>query len=418
MAGGYGQPVPDRIVVVGASLAGLRTAEALRAGGHAGPITLVGEEEHLPYDRPPLSKQLLTGKVGADATRLVVPGSLDVEWMLGTRATGLDLANRTVLVDSTGHAAGTAFGHAAGQELPFDGLVIATGARPKILPGAPPAPGVHYLRTLDDAEALAADLSGSQGLVVIGAGFIGLEVASSAASLGVPVVVLEALPVPLERALGARMGQAVMEWHRRKGIDVRAGIGVNEIVLGESRPEGVRLHDGTVVPADTVVVGVGVAPCTEWLEGSGVDLVDGALCDSRLRVLSEGRPVPDVVAVGDVARWAHPAYGEPVRVEHWTHAAESGEAAASTLLRGDQAEPYAPVPYFWSDQHGLKLQFVGRALAGDEVVFVEGSFEEERFLVAYGRDGRLVAALGMRRPARVMALQRMIGEGAPFPPQL
>lgn len=358
----------------------------------------------MPYDRPPLSKHVLSGKVEASRTELLVPDSLDAEWLLGTRATGLDVAEGKVLLST-------------GEEVGYDGLVITTGSRPKILPGAPPGPGIHYLRTRDDAEALAADLSRSKATVVIGAGFIGLEVASSAASLGVPVVVLEALPVPLERAIGADMGLAVMEWHRSKGIDVRAGVGVNEILLGAERPEGVRLHDGTVVPADTVVIGIGVSPCTDWLEGSGVDLVDGVVCDERLRVMADGEPVPGVVAAGDVARWAHPGYGEGVRVEHWTNAAESGEAAAHTLLEGDQAPPYGPVPYFWSDQHGLKLQFVGQTRGGDELSFLEGSFEEERFVVAYGRDAKLVAALGMRRPARIMALQRLIASGEPYPPE-
>jgi 3-phenylpropionate/trans-cinnamate dioxygenase ferredoxin reductase component len=242
-------------------------------------------------------------------------------------------------------------------------------------------------------------------------------VASSAQQLGVPTVVLEALPVPLERALGAGMGRAVMEWHRSKGTDIRAGVGVDELVLRrDGRPEAVRLSDGSSVPADTVVVGVGVSPVTDWLDGSGLDLSDGVRCDSRLRVLANGHPIPGVVAAGDVARWDHPRYPDPIRVEHWTNATEAGEAAARTLLLDDQAPEYDPIPYFWSDQHGVKLQFVGQAAPGDQTVFLEGSFEEDRLLVAYGREGRLVGALGMRRPARVMALQQAIAEGAAFPP--
>jgi NADPH-dependent 2,4-dienoyl-CoA reductase/sulfur reductase-like enzyme len=402
------RPPYQHIVIVGASLAGLRAAETLRQLGHGGHLTVIGDERHAPYDRPPLSKQVLTGKTTPEGTALPVPDDLDAEWVLGTAANNLDLERRRV-------------GLSSGDDLAFDGLVIATGARPRVLPGAPPGPGVHYLRTVDEAVALRDDLRRSEALVVIGAGFIGLEVASSALSLGVATVVLEALPVPLERALGAEMGWSLMNWHRSKGTDVRAGIGVHELVRrdqdGTSRPEGVRLSDGTVVAADTVVVGVGVAPATEWLAGSGVDLADGVRCDSRLRVLSGGRPVDGIVAAGDVARWDHPGYGEPVRVEHWTNAAEAGEAAARTLLMGPAAEPYAPTPYFWSDQHGVKLQFVGRASAGDDTVIVEGSFDDDRLLVAYGSSGRLVAALGMRRPARVMAMQRMIAEGGAFPPE-
>jgi NADPH-dependent 2,4-dienoyl-CoA reductase/sulfur reductase-like enzyme len=178
----------------------------------------------------------------------------------------------------------------------------------------------------------------------------------------------------------------------------------------------VRLSDGTTVDADVIVVGIGVAPTTEWLTGSGVDVRDGVLCDDKLRVLVGGHPRPDIVAAGDVARWPHPAYGEPVRIEHWTNASEQGAAAAETLLKGDGAPAYDAVPYFWSDQHGSKIQFVGRALPDDDVVFVEGGPDDERFVAAYGRNGRLVAALGIKRAARVMALQQAIGEGAAFPP--
>jgi NADPH-dependent 2,4-dienoyl-CoA reductase/sulfur reductase-like enzyme len=395
--------VPERIVVVGASLAGLRAAESLRHHGHEGSITVLGAEDHLPYDRPPLSKQVLTGRIPPDATQLALADHLDVEWVLGRPAQALDVGQRRVRHD--------------GRDVAYDGLVIATGARPRMLKGAPAGPGVHYLRTIDDATALRADLERSEALVVIGAGFIGLEVASSAQQLGVPTVVLEALPVPLERALGAGMGRAVMEWHRSKGTDIRAGVGVDELVLRrDGRPEAVRLSDGSSVPADTVVVGVGVSPVTDWLDGSGLDLSDGVRCDSRLRVLANGHPIPGVVAAGDVARWDHPRYPDPIRVEHWTNATEAGEAAARTLLLDDQAPEYDPIPYFWSDQHGVKLQFVGQAAPGDQTVFLEGSFEEDRLLVAYGREGRLVGALGMRRPARVMALQQAIAEGAAFPP--
>lgn len=401
----------DRIVVVGASLAGLRAAESLRHGGFGGELVIVGDEPHRPYDRPPLSKQVLTGKVEPGATELPVHEQLDAEWILGVAATGLDpLARRVHLAN--------------GREIGYNGLVIATGARVRHLPGAEPAPGIHYLRTLDDAAALKQDLRSSRALVVIGAGFIGLEVACSAQQLGVPVVVLEALPVPLERSLGPEMGRAVMAWHASKGIDIRAGVGVEAIVRAgggpgaAARPAAVVLDDGTSVPADTVVVGVGVAPSTGWLEGSDVDVDNGVVCDTRLRVLRGGVALPDVVAAGDVARWAHPLYSAPVRIEHWTIAAEAGEAAAQTLLEGDTAPEFAPVPYFWSDQHGMKLQFVGRAHPDDEVRFLEGSFEEDRLLAAYGREGRLVAALGLRRPAKVMALQVQIGERAAFPPEV
>jgi NADPH-dependent 2,4-dienoyl-CoA reductase/sulfur reductase-like enzyme len=390
-------------VVVGASLAGLRAAEGLRRAGFDGELTVVGAERHQPYDRPPLSKQILTGKAEPPAIALPIDDGLDAEWLLGTRATSLDLDRRRIVLDHR-------------EELSFDRLVLASGAQPRVLPVVPAGRRVHYLRTLDDAVALREDLIQAERVAVIGAGFIGLEVAASAASLGLAVTVLEVLPVPLERAIGAQMGQAVAAMHRRRDIDVRLGVGV-EGLAGQDGPEAVMLQDGSTVTADVVIVGVGVAPATEWLQDSGVDLEDGVICDSRLRVLAFGRPRPDVVAAGDVARWTHPGYGRAVRIEHWTNASEQGAAAAWTLLHGEAAPAYDPVPYFWSDQHGVKIQFVGRAEPDDEVSIIEGHPDEERFVAAYGRRGRLVAALGMRRPARVMALQQQIAGGAAFPPE-
>jgi NADPH-dependent 2,4-dienoyl-CoA reductase/sulfur reductase-like enzyme len=391
-----------RAVVVGASLAGLRAAESLRRGGYDGALTMIGAERHLPYDRPPLSKQILTGKAGPDDLALHLDADLDVEWQLGLQATGLDLDRRVVQV-------------AAGDDVPFDRLVIATGAHPRTLLGAERGAGVHYLRTVEDAVALRDALRPARRLVVVGAGFIGLEVAASARTLGSDVTVVEALPVPLERAVGARMGAALADLHRRHQVDVRLGVGVRGLV-GTDRVEGVRLADGVLLPAEVVVVGIGVAPATAWLDRSGVDLSDGVLCDDRLRVLVDGQPHPDVVAAGDVARWRHPGYDRSLRLEHWTNATEQGEAAARTLLEGDSAPPFAPTPYFWSDQFGVKIQFVGETRAGDEVAVMEGDPSGDRFLAAYGREGRLVAALGVRRPARVMALQALIAAGAPFPP--
>ena len=389
--------------MVGASLAGLRAAEALRSGGHDGPLTIVGAERHRPYDRPPLSKQVLTGKAEPERTELHEAPDLAADWLLGTEAARLDVDDRVVYTDS-------------GEELPYDLLVIATGARPRTLPGFDRGPGVHYLRTLDDCLRLRDELSTASRVTVIGAGFIGLEVAASAFELGLQVTVLEALSVPLERAIGEAMGNAIADLHRRRGIEIRTGVLVDGLAGGQNL-QGVRLAGEEIVETDVVVVGVGVVPETRWLEDSKVDLNDGVVCDERLRVLSGGRPLTGVVAAGDVARWSHRTWSRLARVEHWTNAVEQGEAAARTLLEGDKAPAFSPVPYFWSDQFGLKIQFVGETVPGDEVSLVEGSFEEERFLVAYGRAGRLVAALGIRRPARVMAMQRMIGEKAGFPPE-
>jgi NADPH-dependent 2,4-dienoyl-CoA reductase/sulfur reductase-like enzyme len=396
--------VTGRIVVVGASLGGLRTAEELRRHGHDGTITMVGAETHLPYDRPPLSKQVLLGKAGPDELKLNIEEGFEADWRLGTRATALDLDAKLVHVDGE-------------ETIPFDQLVIATGAHPRRLPAAGPRPGVHYLRTVEDALALREDLTNAERVAVIGAGFIGLEVASSARQLGLGVTVLEALPVALERAIGLEMGEVITSMHRRQGVDVRLNAAVEELVGGGStgQVEGIRLAGGELIEADVVVVGIGVVPSIDWLEGSGLDLADGVVCDQRLRALHAGRPRSDVVAVGDVARWDHPGYGEIIRIEHWTNAAEQAEVAAQALLEGDAAPAYAPTPYFWSDQFGVKIQFVGHAQPGDEVALVDGDPEENRFVAAYGRHGRLVAALGVRRPARVMTMQKLIADGSPFP---
>ncbi len=393
------------IVVVGASLGGLRAAHFLRSSGHDGPLTILGAEPHLPYDRPPLSKQILTGKADREDVALRLEDGLGAEWLLGTPATGLDLDRKLVQV-------------AGGDQVAFDQLVIATGAHPRRLPGADPGPGVHYLRTIDDAITLRDDLAIADRVVVIGAGFIGLEVAASARQLDRQVTVVEVLPVPLERAIGAEMGAAVAEAHRRHEVDVLLSTTFEGLVggRGDGRVEGVRVGGGRVIPADVVVVGIGVAPTTAWLNGSGIEVADGIVCNERLQVRANGHWQTDVVAVGDVARWTHPGYGATVRIEHWTNAVDQAEAAVRTLLEGDQAPPYAPTPYFWSDQFGVKIQFVGETRPGDQLMILEGDPADDRFVAAYGRGGRLVAALGVRRPARVMALQRLIAAGGPFPP--
>ena len=391
------------MVVVGASLAGVRAAESLRDAGYDGALTVVGAEGHRPYDRPPLSKQVLTGKVEPGQIALDV-GHLDCQWLLGTAAIGLDLQGRRVRLEGD-------------ENLAFDGLVIATGARARSLPGVGRRHGLHLLRTLDDAIALRRQLERSPAVAVVGAGFIGAEVASSCRQRGLTVTVVEVLPVPLSGAIGEEMGRAAASLHQANGTSLITGVGV-ESILGGDRVEGLRLADGRTVAADVVVVGVGVAPEQEWLQGSGVDLDNGVLCDQWCRVLSGGNVVPGVVACGDVARWRHPLWERPVRVEHWTNAVEQGEAAGRALLHGDMGRPYAPVPYFWSDQYGVKIQMVGRFLPGDQVRVVDGSVDDHRFVAAYGRHGRLVGAIGFGRPARVMKLRQMIAAGAPWPPAL
>lgn len=387
------------IVVVGASLAGLRAAEALRREGYDGRLTVIGAEDHLPYDRPPLSKQFLAGEQQADdlALRRSPYDDLDLDLRLGRAATGLDPAARAVTL-------------ADGSAVSYDGLVIATGATPRTLPGQPDLDGICVLRTLDDAVALRSHLEGRPKVVVIGAGFIGSEVAATCRTKGLDVTVLEALPAPLVRGLGPVLGMACGELHRDHGVDLRLGVGVDAIE-GDERVGRVRLVDGSVVDADVVVVGVGVVPATGWLEGSGLTIDNGVVCDETLLA------APGVVAAGDVARWPNAKFGgQLMRLEHWTNASEQGVASVQRLLHGDGAapEPFAPVPFVWSDQYDVKVQTVGHFAGDDTMEIVHGSIEERRFTAIFGRDDRLVGALGFSMPAKVMQYRRMIDEGMSF----
>lgn len=374
-----------RVTIVGGSLAGLRAAQTLRAEGYDGTITVVGAEDHLPVDRPPLSKQVLAGAWDPSRAALRGVDEAAAEWVLGRRATRLDVGAHAVTLDD-------------GQVLDADGVVLACGATPRRLPPevAPPGlEGVHELRTLADCLALRADLDRGGRVVVIGAGFIGAEVASTARGLGSDVTVLEALPIPLERVLGPEIGARCGQLQRDHGVDLRCGVAVRGLRSAGGRVVGVEMADSTVVDADVVVVGVGVVPAVGWLEGSGLTLSDGVVCDSRCRA------APGVVAAGDVARWRHESYGVDLRVEHWTNASEQGAAAARALLHGDAAPEYRPTPYFWSDQHGTKIQFVGHSRPGDRVQIEEGAPEEGRFVASYSRDGRITGALLWNRPARI-----------------
>lgn len=397
----------DRIVVVGASLAGFRAAEALRTQGFDGALTLVGEEVHAPYDRPPLSKQVLTGEWEPERTALPSAaqagdgdGAEAFDWRLGTPAVGLDLSTREVAL-------------ADGARLGYDGLVIATGCRPRTI-GGEGVDGVHVLRTLDDAVALRAELdAGPRRVVVIGAGFIGSEVAASCRARDIDVTIVEALPVPLERVLGADMGALVADLHRDHAVDLRLGVGVDgfesaEGTGGVEHVTGVRLADGTTVAASVVVVGIGVVPSTEWLDGSGLTLDNGVVCDATCLAAT------GVVAAGDVARWPNLRFGgELMRVEHWDNALEMGVAAATRLLAADEASavPYEPVPWFWSDLYDRKIQLAGRSGPDDEVQVVHGDVAERRFVALYGRGGRLVGALGWNRPRHVMQWRQRLTEG-------
>lgn len=381
------------ITVVGASLAGLSTVRALRAEGYDGEIVVIGEERHTPYDRPPLSKDFLKGDVEADALALGDADEyedLDVQWLLGERAVRLDPVARTVTL--TG-----------GRQVRTNGIVVATGASPRMLPGTDGLAGVHTLRTLDDAQALRAELlDGLPRVVVIGAGFIGAEVASTAHRLGLHVTVVEALDVPLERQLGREMGLVCSSLHSDHGVRLLCGTGVAELV-GEERVTGVRLADGRLLPADIVVVGVGVRPNTDWLAGSGVQVDDGVVCDAGCST-----DVPGVVAVGDVARCPHPFTGRHARIEHWSNATEQAKTAARTLLTGVSAPAPVTAPYFWSDQYRVRIQFAGHVTPGAEPEVVEGDVDSRTFTAVYRREGTPVAVLSLNQPKFFNRLRRTL----------
>jgi NADPH-dependent 2,4-dienoyl-CoA reductase/sulfur reductase-like enzyme len=388
-----------RIVVVGASLAGLRAVEALRREGFDGELCLIGAEPHLPYDRPPLSKQVLRGEFDAARTRLRGAddlASLSVEVRLGVRAAALDGARRVLVLGD-------------GTETAYDGLVIATGASARVLPLGQGLSGMHVLRSLDDALAIRAALVGKPRVCVIGAAFIGLEVAASCRALGLSVDAVERLPLPLVDKLGSRMAHEVHALHERHGVRFHCGVGVAD-VQGNTRVERVLLSDGRALETDLVVTGIGVRPETAWLAGSGVQLDNGVLCDATCATA-----LPNVVAAGDVARWFDPRRGAYALVEHWTHAVEMANHAARRLLAGSEfAEPFSPVPYFWSDQYDVKMQFAGSAHEGDALEVVEHAPQAGKLVALYGRDERLVGALTWNRPAQLVRYRRQIADGVSF----
>ncbi|MEV8428732.1 FAD-dependent oxidoreductase [Streptomyces sp. HUAS 31] len=370
-----------RIVVVGASAAGLAAAETLRREGHDGTLTLVGDEPLAPYDRPPLSKQLLAGEWEPGRLDLRTPddlAGLDLDLRLGVPATSLRLADAEVDLGD-------------GSAVPYDGLIIATGVRPRRLPGA----GGHVLRTLDDAVRLRDRLAPGRRLVVVGAGFLGAEAAAVARRLGCEVTLLEPAPVPLAHAVGARVGEMLADAHRERGVDLRCGVTVTEVT-----GHGVRLADGELVAADEVLTAVGALPNTDWLADSGLTVGDGVVCDQYCEAAR------DVYAAGDVARWFNPLFGRSMRIEHRTNAAEQGMAAARNLLRPEARKPFAPVPYFWSDQYDMKIQAYGYLRGHDEVAVVEGDVAERRFVAVYRTGDRVSGALAVGVPPRQLRLWR------------
>ncbi len=375
------------VAVVGTSLAGLRSAQELRARGFDGRLVMIGAEP--PYDRPPLSKDFLLGKVSADDLALAGQADLDAlaaEWHLGVRAERL--GGDGVTLDN-------------GTTIAADGYVIATGAVARTLGAARNLKGVHTLRTLDDAVSLKRELAAGPGpVVVIGAGFIGAEVASACRLLGHDVTVIEAMPVPLASVVGPEMGTVCAGLHVESDVRLIAGVPVAGFA-GTDRVTGVRLADGREIPADLVVAGVGARPVTEWLTGSGLAVDDGVLVDSGCVTAN-----PRVIAVGDVARYRCRLRGRRVRAEHWTAACEQAGVAVANLLAGATVTHFARHGYFWSDQYGRRLQFAG--VATEDVRIAEGDVASKRFVATYHRGDALTGVFAIDSPRPFTKLRRAL----------
>lgn len=372
----------------------MRTAQALRREGYVGGITVVGEESHQPYDKPPLSKEMLA----PDGDVAPVPllsgdelATLDVSLRLGTRAVALDPFRRVVVTD-------------AGDEVAYTELVIATGVKPVTLPGAESLGGVYTIRTADDGLALRDELAHASQVVVIGAGFIGAEFASAARAHGVEVSVVEAQDTPMAHILGPEVGGMLARLHELHGVAVHSGVRFSRFEGAAGRVTGVALSDGRELPADLVVVGIGARPATQWLESSGLPIQNGVECDANLRVL--GRP--GIFAAGDVARWHHPLYGTGVRIEHWTNANEHAAIVAASIL-GKPAPP-VQVPYVWSDQYGRRIQITGRPALG-EVKAVGGGIDQHSLTAVYAdHEGTVVGAIVVDDPKALMKCRRSIAK--------
>jgi len=378
------------IVIVGGGLAATRVAEQLRRAEYAGPVTIVSDEVHLPYDRPPLSKEVLRAQVDEVTLKpLEFYDENDITLLLGSAATTIDNDAKTVKLDND-------------MVLSYDDLIIATGLVPRRIPSFPDLEGVRVLRTFDESLALRKHAGEAHRAVVIGAGFIGCEVTASLRGLGVDVVLVEPQPAPLASVLGTQIGELVARLHRAEGVDVRTGVGVAEIV-GTSHVEKVVLSDGSEIEADLVVVGIGSRPATDWLEGSGIAVDNGVICDNVGRTT-----VPHIWALGDVASWQD-ALGHQARVEHWSNVAEQARVLVPSLL-GKEPPQAVVVPYFWSDQYDVKIQCLGEPEADDIVHIVED--DGRKFLAYYEREGALVGVVGGGMPGKVMKARAKIAAGA------
>ena len=391
--------MPHGVVIVGSSVGGVRAARALRAEGYRGRVTLVGEEPDLPCDRPPLSKQVLTGAWAPERAALLTAAAAqadDIELRLGAPALALDVGTRQVLL-------------ADGVLLPYDDLVIATGASPRPSPWRPES-GVYQLRTLADCLALKDRFAAGGAVVLIGAGFIGAEAAAAARSAGCEVTLVDPLRIPMERATGRVMGELLADLHRRHGVRTRFGVGVRA-VSGQAGDLTVTLSDGSALSAATVVVGIGAVPNDQWLAGSGLVVEDGVVCDAHLAAVG----AEHVFAVGDVARWQHQELAIAVRSEHWMNAADQARLVAHNIAQSGPRQPYRPSGYVWSDQYDWKVQFAGeRASAVTEwVIGTDGGERPQVIVVHADAAGRLCAAVSLNWPRAFMQCRRLLEQRAP-----
>lgn len=384
--------LPSNVLIVGASAAGLATVEALRRKGYQGRVTVLGAESHLPYDRPPLSKQILSGSWAPERAQLRTPDALsglDAEFVLGDPATSLDVPARAVRT-------------ASGHVLAAEAVVVATGLRPRTLPGQDGLTGVHVLRTLDEALALRAALLSASRVVVVGDGVLGAEIAATVCDMGVPVTLAGPQPAPMAHQFGPLAATLLTELHAERGVALRLGAPVTGLDGQDGRVTGVRLATGELLQADVVVVAFGADPVTDWLDSSGLRLDNGLVCDSRCRA-ADG-----IYAAGDVARWHHETLDVSLRLENRTNATEQATAVAGHVLGEDR--PYTPVPYFWTNQFDARIHVHGRLSETAEVSVVDGSLTERRFVALYRQDGEVTGVLGWNMPKQArLHRQELVG---------